>query len=89
MIIKSGMIAVTTLDADRVLVTSLKRAMISNGSPCYNSVIIHRSELETSTEAQALLWVKCGTIADRDDNAVIVPAVCELLGIENPGIHND
>ncbi len=84
-------IAVTKLDEDRVLLTGMpvRPEMTSNGSPCYQTMIVHRDELGASHEAQFYLSVKIGNVGNREDNVDVVPAICELLGCPNPGVYSE
>lgn len=80
-------IAITRLDEDRVLLTDLKPDGRLNGFDTFNTMIVHRNELVDTQDAKVDLWDKCGCVArDRDNNATIVPAICEILGVPFPGV---
>jgi len=82
-------IAVTKLDADRVLLTGMPKNGYGrcNGVPTYQTVIVDRSELVDNLEAQADIWMKCGIVGHRENNVEVVPVICELLDCPNPGVY--
>lgn len=80
-------VAITRLDEDRVLLTDLKPSVRHNGFDAFNTMIVHRDELVDTQGAKVELWDKYGCVAkDRDNNATIVPAICEILGVPFPGV---
>jgi hypothetical protein len=81
-------IAVTQLDTNRVLLTGMPKYRYNrcNGVPTYETVIVDRLDMGSSMQAKADIWMKCGVVGHRKNNAEIVPAICEILDCPNPGI---
>lgn len=82
-------IAVTKLDADRVLLTGMPKngSGRCNGVPTYQTVIVARTEMADTLEAKADIWMKCGIVGNRENNVEVVPVICELFNCPNPGVY--
>jgi len=81
-------VAVTKLTENSVLLTAMpvlgNRTI--NGKVAYDSVVVEGCELVATREAQVAIWEKCGIVGWRENNVDIVPAICEILNLPNPGI---
>lgn len=82
-------IGVSELDSNTILLTGMGKlgAGLCNGEVYYRSVVVTRDQMVDTTEAKVDIWNKCGIVGRRENNVEVVQAICDLWGIENPGVY--
>ena len=82
-------IGVSELDRDTILLTGMaKRGEgLCNGEVYYRSVVVTRDQMVNTHDAKVDMWHKCGIVGQRENNVEVVQAICEIWGIENPGVY--